>query len=460
MGTESESAGTLSDQDRRHLLHPITQFRKHEEHGPTAIIVGGEGIRVRRDDGRELIDGLSGLFNINVGHGRTEIADAVSEQMRTQAYYPSFWGYTTEPAIRLAARLSELLPAETTLGHFLFATGGSDANELAFRLARLYHAVKGKPQRTKILSRRQAYHGATRAAGSATRLPVYHILNDPDPLHVETDAPYCFRCKTDSTYPGCGMSCVRDVEATIAREGADTIAAMIVEPVKGTGGVIVPPDEYFGQLQALCKQHDILLILDEVITGFGRTGKWFGLEHWDVRPDIITLAKGITSGYLPLGGVGINDAVYATLRDESPAGLPFMSGLTYNNHPSSCAAALANLDILEREQLVDNSAEQGSYLLSQLRARFADHPLIADVRGLGLLVAMESAAPGTKDPVGGKAGYFPTVLAKACLERGLIARALWESFALAPPLCINRAEVDTILDIVGDALDEVTPRFV
>jgi adenosylmethionine-8-amino-7-oxononanoate aminotransferase len=445
----------LEDLDRAHLLHPMTQFRAHEERGPN-LVVGGEGIRIRLADGRTLIDGLSGLFNINVGHGRSEIADAVAAQMKRQAYYPSFWGYSTEPSIRLAARLAARMPTGTDLDHFLFTTGGSDTNELNFRIARYYQAVMGRESRRKIISRRNAYHGITRAAGSATRLPVYHMLDAPDPLHVEADTPYCFRCKFDLTYPRCELACAEDVEAVIRREGPETVAAVIVEPAQGTGGVIIPPEGYFARLQEICRAHDILLILDEVITGFGRTGKWFGMEHWNVKPDLVSFAKGLTSGYLPLGAAGVSRRVYEALRDRGPKGLPFVAGLTYNNHPATCTAALANLDILERERLVENSATLGGYLLERLRARLGGHPVVGEIRGLGLFCAVEFAEPGTREPLGGKPMGFPVALAKACVERGLIVRALWEAAALAPPLCVTRAEIDEIVEKFGDAFDSLT----
>lgn len=441
-----------------HLLHPLTPLKSHEERGPT-VVVGGEGIRIRLADGRTLIDGLSGLFNINVGHGRTEIGDAVAAQMRKHPYYPSFWGYASEPAITLAERLAKLMPTDSGLDHFLFTTGGSDANEINFRFARFYHAVQGREGRRKILSRRAAYHGATRAAGSATRIEAYHVLDEPDPLHIQTDAPYCFRCLHNKTYPGCGMPCVEDVATVIEREGPDSIAAIIVEPVQGTGGIIVPPPDYFSRLQEICQAHDILIIFDEVITGFGRTGKWFGMDHWGVTPDLVSIAKGITSGYLPLGGIGMTNRVYETIRDQSPKGLPFMAGLTYNNHASTCAAAHANLDIVEREGLVDNAAKIGAYLRESLEACFADHPLVGQVRGIGMLAAVEFAAPGTTDPVGGKPMGFPPKLAAACMKRGLIARAMWENLALAPPLCTTREEIDEIIGILSEAFQEVAPRF-
>jgi adenosylmethionine-8-amino-7-oxononanoate aminotransferase len=228
---------------------------------------------------------------------------------------------------------------------------------------------------------------------------------------------------------------------------------------KGTGGILVPPPDYFNGLREICDRHGLLLILDEVITGFGRTGRWFGMEHWGIRPDLVSFAKGISSGYLPLGGVALRRGVYETIRDESPKGLPFMGGLTYNNHPASCAAGLANLDIIEREGLVENSREVGAYLLESLRQALAEHPLVAEIRGIGMLAAVECTAPGTLDPVGGSPMVFTSAVSTRCWEKGLIARAMWENVALAPPLCTTRSEVDEIVGIVSQAMSEVAEDF-
>ncbi len=265
---------SLSDLDRELLIHPVTEFRVHEKKGPR-IVKSAVGIRLEMEDGHSVIDGFSGLFNINAGHGRREIADAVSTQMQTLPYYPAFWDFSSEPAIRLAERLSQLLPPACDFARFLFTSGGSDANETNIRLARLYHAVRGQPERQKILSRRSAFHGITRAAGSATTLPVYHAFAPPDPLHVASAAPYCFRCEFDATHPECGIACAQDVETVLQAEGPESVAAVIAEPVLGTGGIVLPPQGYFERLQEICAAHDILLILDEVITGFGRTGTWW-----------------------------------------------------------------------------------------------------------------------------------------------------------------------------------------
>lgn len=448
----------LEDLDRAHLLHPITEFRTHEKKGPR-VLVGGEGIRLVTRDGRRVIDGFSGLFNINVGHGRSEIADAVAKQMRELAYYPSFWDFSTRPAIELAERLSALFPADRALSHMIFTSGGSDANETNFRFARLYQAVMGRPNRTKILSRRHGFHGVTRGAGSATRIGVYHVFAGTDAAHVDAAAPYCFRCEFDQSWPSCALACADDVAAVIEREGADTIAAVIVEPVMGTGGILPPPGDYFAKLQAICARHDILVIDDEVITGFGRTGRWFGMEHYGLVPDLVSFAKGLTSGYLPLGGAAMSDRVYEAIRDRSPQGLPFMGGLTYNNHPTCCAAALANLAIIEREGLVENARDTGAYLLACLREAFSDHPFVGDLRGLGLLAAIETTRPGTKEPVGGKPMQFPARVAQAAWERGLIVRALWENVALAPPLVATRTDVDEIVGILAASFAEASKAF-
>jgi adenosylmethionine-8-amino-7-oxononanoate aminotransferase len=432
--------------DRAHVLHPITELKKHEAHG-AEIFVGGQGIELELADGRRVIDGFSGLFNINVGHGRTEIADAVHAQMKRLAYYPSFWDFGNEPATRLAQRLVGLLPADRQLTRVLFSSGGSEANEANFKFARLYHAVRGKPDKRKIISRRWAYHGATRAAGSATGILAYHALIEQDPSHAHFAPPYCYRCEFGRTRPGCGVPCAHDLETTIAREGADTVAALIIEPVMGTGGVLVPPPDYFAPIQEICRRHDVLLILDEVVTAFGRMGQWFGMQLWDIRPDLVSFAKGLSSGYLPLSASVITEHVYQTIRDEMPDGLPVMFGLTYNNHPTCCAAALANLDIIEREGLVENARVVGAYLLERLQDAFGRSPIVGEIRGQGLLAAIEVIRDqASKEP-------FPNfedphdIVADA-YQQGLIARAMFQCVALSPPLITTRADVDRMVGIL------------
>ncbi len=437
--------------DRAHVIHPITEFRKQEQTG-SKIFVGGRGVELTLGDGRTVIDGFSGLFNINVGHGRAEIADAVTAQMRKLAYYPSFWDFGNEPATRLAQRIIGLLPADRRLRHVLFHSGGSEANEANFKFARLYHAVRGKQSKVKIISRRWAFHGATRSAGTATGILAYHMFVQQDSSHAYFAPPYCYRCEFGKTYPTCGLVCAEDLDTVIRNEGAETVAAVILEPVMGTGGMLVPPPDYFGPIQEICRRHDVLLILDEVVSGFGRTGRWFGMEHWNIAPDLVSFAKGISSGYLPLSASVLSDRVYETIRDEMPDGVPMMFGLTYNNHPTCCAAGLANLEIIEREGLVENARQVGVYLLERLRAAFSGSPIVGEIRGLGMLAAIEIVRDQTtKEP-------FPNFedphhIVAAAFQRGLIARALFQCVALAPPLIASKADVDRMVGI----LQEVWP---
>ncbi len=438
--------------DRAHVIHPITEFRKQERSG-SKIFVGGRGVELVLADGRTVLDGFSGLFNIKVGHGRTEIADAVAAQMRKLAYYPSFWDFGNEPAARLAAKLVSLLPRDRQLTRVLFHSGGSEANEANFKIARLYHALRGKPSKVKILSRRWAFHGATRSAGSATSILAYHAFIEQDPSHAYFAPPYCYRCEFGRTYPGCALACARDLEAAILREGHETVAAVILEPVMGTGGILVPPPDYHEAIQEICRRYDVLLILDEVVTGFGRTGRWFGMEHWNLFPDLVSLAKGISSGYLPLSASIISEPVYRTLRDAMPEGLPVMFGLTYNNHPTCCAAGLANIEIIEREGLVENARRAGSYLLERLRDAFGSSPIVGEIRGMGLLAGIEIVRDQrTKEP-------FPNIedphrMVAMAFERGLIARALFQCVALAPPLCSTQSDIGRMVNILQSVWPE------
>jgi adenosylmethionine-8-amino-7-oxononanoate aminotransferase len=437
--------------DRAHVIHPITEFRKQEKHG-SKIFVGGRGIELKLADGRTVIDGFSGLWNISVGHGRREIANAVASQMRKLAYYPSFWDFGNEPAARLAAKIVSLLPKDRGLNRVLFNSGGSEANEANFRFARQYHGVRGKESKAKIISRRWAYHGATRGAGTATGIMAYHMLAQQDPSHAYFAPPYCYRCEFGKTYPGCALECAQDLETVIKQEGADTVAAVVIEPVMGTGGVINSPPEYFGIIQEICKRHDVLLILDEVVTAFGRIGEWFAMEPWNIKPDLLTLAKGISSGYLPLSASVMSDHVYETIRDQLPEGLPMMFGLTYNNHPTCCAAGLANIAIIEREGLVENAREVGAYLLTCLRQAFGASPIVGEIRGAGMTAAIEIVRDQTtKEPFPNFED--PSRIVTAAYQRGLIARSMFQCVALAPPLICSKADIDRIVGI----LQEVWP---
>jgi adenosylmethionine-8-amino-7-oxononanoate aminotransferase len=454
---ETDYWDRIASLDRAHVVHPISDLRRRDARG-IEFFVRGRGLEIELADGRRLIDGFSGLLNVNVGHGRAEIVDAVGEQMRALAYYPSFWNFGSEAAARLAGKIAEHLPSDRELHHFMFHTSGSEANEANFKIARLYHALRGKPGKTKILSRRWSFHGSTRAAGSATGIGLYHQLIDQDPAHAHFAAPYCYRCEFGLDRSSCRLECAFDLLTALDREDSERVAAVIVEPVMGTGGILPPPSGYFEELQRIARDRDVLLILDEVITGFGRTGRWFGMERWHIRPDLLSLGKGITSGYAPLSASVMSESVHETLRAKMPAGLPFMLGSTYNNHPSSCAAALANIEVLERERLPENASRVGDYLLRRLGEAFGSSPLTGEIRGVGLMAGVEVVRNrSTKQP-------FPSPslthwIAARAFDRGLVVRPMLQCIGIAPPLTTTESDVDRILGILRDVWNEAEERF-
>ena len=415
----------------------------------TRVIVSGSGVFLQDAQGRQLLDGLAGLWCVNVGYGRAEITDAVAAQMRQLAYYPSFFNSTTEPAIRLAARLASLAPPRVQ--HTIFCNSGSEANESALKIIRGYWKLRGQPQRTKILSREFSYHGVTLATTSMTGLPSCSAPFDlPLPGFLHVPAPHAYAADRESDPVAYGKWCVEETARVIEREGADTIAAMFVEPVQGAGGVIPPPAGYLAALRALCREHGILFVADEVITAFGRVGDWFASNLWDLDPDLISLAKGLTSGYLPLGATMVSDEIADVLLHHGY----FAHGFTYSGHPTTCAAALANLDIIENDGLIPRvRTNLGPYFQEKLRA-FAGHPSVGEVRGTGLIGALELV------PRGGKAALTPTMMlgikaAALARQEGVIVRGIRDIVAVAPPLTITREETDQLFDAVGKALDRL-----
>ena len=415
----------------------------------TRVIVSGRGVFLQDAQGRQLLDGLAGLWCVNVGYGRAEITDAVAAQMRQLAYYPSFFNSTTEPAIRLAARLASLAPPRVQ--HTIFCNSGSEANETALKIIRGYWKLRGQPQRTKILSREFSYHGVTLATTSMTGLPSCSAPFDlPLPGFLHVPAPHAYAADRESDPVAYGKWCVEETARVIEREGADTIAAMFVEPVQGAGGVIPPPAGYLAALRALCREHGILFVADEVITAFGRVGDWFASNLWELDPDLISLAKGLTSGYLPLGATMVSDEIADVLLHHGY----FAHGFTYSGHPTTCAAALANLDIIENDGLIPRvRTNLGPYFQEKLRA-FAGHPAVGEVRGTGLIGALELV------PRGGKAALTPTMMlgikaAALARQEGVIVRGIRDIVAVAPPLTITREETDQLFDAVGKALDRL-----
>lgn len=434
--------------DQRFLLHPFTNHEDLHNQG-TQIIVSGSGVFVEDARGRRLLDGLAGLWCVNVGYGRSEIIDAVASQMRGIAFYPSFFNTTTEPPIRLAARLAEIAPPR--INRTFFSNSGSEANETALKMIRAYWVLKKQSRRTKIFSRDFSYHGVTLATTSMTGLPTCNEpFNLPLPDFLFAPAPYVYaadRCADGEAY---GRECIAATSRMIEEAGPENIAAFFVEPIQGAGGVIPPPPGYLTALRALCREHQILFVADEVITGFGRLGDMLASNLWDLDPDIITLAKGLTSGYLPLGATMISEELWEAIV----SGGYFAHGFTYSGHPVTCAAALANLDIIEREGLVPRvKSNIGPYFQEKLRS-FAGHPAVGDVRGVNLIGALELLPRGGKEArtANSTLGMKAAALVR---EEGSIVRGIRDIIALAPPLVISRDEVDQLFETVGTALDRL-----
>lgn len=430
--------------DKSLLTHAFVEPRKTKLFGSQEV-VSGKGIKIKLSDGRELIDGLSGLWNINVGHGRHEMAEAANKQMKKLPFYPSAFEYTTEPPIKLAQKLIKILPKKSGISKFTFGLTGSDANETAFRLARMYHTIRGEGKRIKIISRKYSYHGFTRAALGATRIPLYHLWEQPDPsLYLEV-SPYD----------------LDELEDLIIKEGPKTISIFIVEPIMANGGVHIPPKNYLKEAQKICNKYGILMVFDEVITAFGRTGKWFCMEHYDCYPDFISLSKGLTSGYLPLSVTGISSKIWEEIEDKIPPGLIFANALTTSNHATSCAVALANIELIENEDLVENSKQQGKYFLSQLKAKFKKNSMVKEIRGLGLMVGInwKNNRDAPQNSMGRKkilanrvyANEYSINFVSECLKRGLIVRPVGPNTVVAPPLCTTKKEVDEIVAIMAES---------
>ena len=429
--------------DRRHVWHPLLQHRSLEERD-LMVFREASGTTLVDAEGRTYLDAYAGLWNVNVGYGREEIADAAHEQLRNLCYYPL--SQINLPATELARRLAEILPGD--LSHAFFCNSGSEANETAFKIARQYSRQKFPGQnRYKIIARYQGYHGFTFGAMSATGQTARRVKFEPlVPGFFHVDPPYCYRCPLKLSYPECGVACVEEIVEVIDREGPETVAAVIAEPVIGGGGVIVPPDDYLPRLREICDSHGILLILDEVITGFGRTGALFACEHWNVQPDIITLAKGVTSGYLPLGACVVTPEIFECFLGDPGEGREFAQVSTYGGHPVCCAVALANIDIILNERLWENSARVGAYLLeglSQLKS-----PLVGDVRGKGLMIAVELIGEDRTPLDSGRTGMVKNGIKEAGVLVGSMSHVLSgpESVLfLSPPLVLTESEADTII---------------
>ena len=444
----AEEASRLYELDRTHWLHPQGDLDAPPGTIPQLMFASGAGATLTDVEGREYVDGMASLWNVNVGYGRAELADAAATQMKSLAFSSAYGGFSTQPAIELAAKLAELAPGDLEVTYF--ASGGAEANDTAYKVARLYWKLRAEPARVNIVSRLRDYHGLTYGATSATGLANFWKGFEPLApgfLHAPSPDPYRY-----SGEGSAGEAYVKALEDVVLKAGAATVAAVVVEPVQGAGGVIVPPQDYFPLLRQVCNKYGLLLIADEVITGFGRTGRWFAMEHWNVQADLMVFAKGVTSGYLPLSGVMLTRAVHDTLKTAKG---PFQHGFTYSGHPTACAVGLRNLQILEDEHLVERAAERGAYLLQRLQ-ELRSHEIVGDVRGLGLVAAIELVRDrATKELFEASAGAARRVWL-AALEEGVIVRPLTgDVLAMSPPFVISNEQIDRIVSVLDRAITRV-----
>ncbi|HHH89174.1 MAG TPA: aspartate aminotransferase family protein [Aliiroseovarius sp.] len=434
--------------DAAHHMHPFTANGALAEKG-ARVITRARGVWLTDSEGAEILDAMSGLWCVNIGYGRDELADVAARQMRELPYYNTFFQTTHVPAIALAAKLAELAPGD--LNHVFFASGGSEANDTNLRMVRTYWAQKGKPAKKVVISRENAYHGSTVAAASLGGMSGMHAqggLPIPDIEHI--GQPNWYAEGGDMDPDEFGLMRARELEEKILELGEDNVAAFIAEPIQGAGAVIIPPDSYWPEIQRICDKYEILLIVDEVITGFGRTGNWFATQTYDLRPDIVTIAKGLSSGYAPIGGSLVSDEVARVM-----AGCEFNHGYTYSAHPVAAAVALENLRIMEEEKIVDNARDVVAPYLKEKWEALADHPLVGEARIKGLMASMAltpdkaSRAPFASDP-----GVVGAICRDRSFANNLVMRHVGDRMIIAPPLTLTPGEIDTLIERATRALDE------
>jgi len=430
------------------MVHPLHNVAGHT-HGK--VWVKGDGSYLIDADGNKYIDGLSCLWNVSAGHGRQELADAAFKQMNEMAFCSSYTGGSNRPAIELSERLAQI--TYPNINRFYFTSGGGESTDSNFKLARYYWKVKGKPEKTKVIGRKWGYHGVTFAAMCATGIEGY--WKNFGPLlpgfsHIPSPDPYHYPMPEDGSSQG--VAAANELEKEILKQGPETVAMFIAEPIQGAGGVIPPQDDYFKRVREICDKYEVLLVSDEVITGFGRTGKMFGLEHYGIVPDLIQYAKSITSGALPLGGIGISDEIYQTMIDADG---PWMHAATYSGHPTACAVGIATLDIIDKENFVDQAASKGDIMLKNFHEAVGDHGHVGNVRGKGMMIGIEVV-----EDKGAKSWYDKSFglggkLTKAMMERGLFTRVRSEVICIAPPITTSQEVLDEMVDIVKHSINDV-----
>jgi putrescine aminotransferase len=441
--------------DVAHHLPAQQDYKLIEDMGGSRIVTHAEGCYITDGDGNRILDGMAGLWCVNIGYGRDELADVAAEQMRELPFYNTFFKTATPPPIELAAKIAGLTGGK--LQHVFFNASGSEANDTVFRMVRHYWQVKGEPARKVFISRWNAYHGSTVAGVSLGGMKAMHAQGDlPIPGIEHVRQPYWFGEGRDMEPREFGKLCAQAIEDRILQVGPENVAAFIGEPVQGAGGVIIPPEGYWQEVERICRKYGILLVADEVICGFGRTGEWFGHQTLGFTPDLVPMAKGLSSGYLPISAVAVSSDVVDVLK----TGGDFVHGFTYSGHPVCAAVALRNIEIIERENLVGKVRDDvGPYLNAALK-RLDDHPLVGETRSIGLLGAVEIVADKkTAARFGGKEGNAGPVVRDFCIENGLMVRAIRDTIVMSPPLIISRQQIDDLVDIIRRSLDLAMPKL-
>jgi putrescine aminotransferase len=450
MTYQNYSLKQLQQIDASHHLHPFTDHKELRAAG-SRIITRAEGPYIYDSEGAEILDGMAGLWCVNVGYGRNELAEAAYKQMKELPYYNSFFKCSTPTPVLLAKRLAEIAPK--TVNQVFFGSSGSEANDTALRLVRYYWMLEGKPEKNRIISRKNAYHGSTVAGTSLGGMDAMHKqLGGAVPNIVHVMMPYAYELalpgESDHDF---GLRAAKAVEDAILEAGPENVAAFIGEPIMGAGGVKIPPMSYWPEVQRICRKYDVLLMLDEVITGYGRTGEWFAAQSFGIEPDTITTAKALTSGYQPLSALLVGDRIAATLVEK---GGEFAHGYTYAGHPVACAVALANLDIIEKEGLVERvKTDTGPYFAQALQERIAGHPLVGEVRSFGLMGAIEIVKDKATKERFAPAGSAAVVVRDHAIANGMMLRATGDTMILSPPLIWTRATIDMACERIGKALD-------
>ena len=448
----------LDKWDRENFFHPSTHLAQHARgESPSRIVQTASGVYIEDRDGNRLLDGFAGLYCVNVGYGRQDIADAIADQARELAYYHAYVGHGTEASITLSKMVLDRAPDH--MSKVYFGLSGSDANETNVKLIWYYNNILGRPEKKKIISRWRGYHGSGLMTGSLTGLGLFHQKFDlPLAQVIHTEAPYYFRRDDlDMSEEQFVAHCVAELEALIEREGADTIAAFIGEPVLGTGGIVPPPAGYWDAIQAVLTKHDILLVADEVVTGFGRLGSMFGSTHYGMKPDLITIAKGLTSAYAPLSGSIVSEKMWKVLEQGTDENGPIGHGWTYSAHPIGAAAGVANLKLLDELSLVSHAGSVGAYLNAAMKDALGDHAHVGDIRGEGMLCAVEFVADKDKRTFYDAGDKIGPQIAGALATHGVIGRAMPQGDILgfAPPFCLTEGEADIIVDATAKAVKSV-----